>query len=219
MPKEHIDVLICTPGRSMEAAYVRSLLRTVEELDRQKISWRFLNAYSPLVSEARETTASGRGLDIDLNDRGPLGDAVTYKKMFWIDSDIAWEPGDFMRLYQSEHPVIAGVYLLTKNQAAVHAENLNKLLRSGDVVEVDSVGFGFIAIQTGVFEAIDRPWFATDLESRWVAGGKKTRVPIGEDVSWCRKVRNRGYKIHVDTTVRVQHLKIVPLTWDPKASA
>lgn len=210
---KHVDVLICTPGRSMEAAYVRSLMATVQELSTAGISWRFLNDYASLVHEAREMTASGRGTQLNLDDRGPLADGVTYNKMFWIDSDIAWEPADFMRLYQAPQDVIAGFYMLKEKQAAAHGERVPEALQSGAVVEVDSVGFGFVAVKSGVFEKIERPWFGLDVETRWKSSGKRTRIAVGEDVSWCRKVRNAGFLIHLDGSVRVQHLKTLPVAF------
>ncbi len=209
----HVDVLICTPGRAMEAAYVRSLMGTVQELATAGISWRFLNSYASLVYEARELTASDRGMDINLDDRGPLADAVTYNKMFWIDSDIGWEPADFLKLYRAPQDVIAGLYMLKKGHASAHGEKVADALQKGAIVEVDSVGLGFVAVKSGVFEAIERPWFRPDYESRWRGSGKRLRVPIGEDVSWCRKVRDAGFPIYLDGSVRVQHLKTLPVEW------
>ena len=207
---EHVDVLICTPGRSMEAAYVRSFAETIGELQRAGISWRFLSQYSSIVSEAREATATG-SIDIQLDHRGPLADAVTYNKMFWIDSDIAWRPKEFLALYRSEHAIVSGVYVMQNGIVAAEGKGLDETVGSGAVVEVNSAGFGFIAVQSGVFESLDRPWFSVNFESRWTSGGKRVRMPIGEDVAWCRRVRDGGHKIYLDTSVRVQHLKVSPL--------
>jgi hypothetical protein len=208
---DHVDVLICTPGRSMEAAYVRSLLRTVQELSASAISWRFLNDYSSLVHEAREMTISNRGTELNLEDRGPMADAISYHKMFWIDADIAWEPADFLRLYRAPQDVIAGIYMLKEKHPSAHGEKVTDALRTGTVGEVDSVGFGFVAVKAGVFEAIERPWFGPAYESRWLSTGKRARVPVGEDVSWCRKVRDAGFAVHLDGSVRLQHLKTHPV--------
>jgi hypothetical protein len=209
----HVDVLICTPGRSIEAAYVRSLMRTVQELTVAGISWRFLNSYASLVHEAREMTASDRGSEINLDDKGPVADAVTYNKMFWIDSDIAWEPTDFLRLYRASQDVIAGLYMVKKGMPAAHGDNVAEAVSKGTMVEVDAVGFGFVAVKSGVFEKIERPWFRPDYESRWKGVGKRLRVSIGEDVSWCRKARDAGFAIYLDGAVRVQHLKTLPVEW------
>jgi hypothetical protein len=197
----------------MEAAYVRSLMRTVQELTAAGISWRFLNNYASLVHEAREMTASERGSEINLDDKGPLADAVTYNKMFWIDSDIAWEPADFLRLYRAPQEVIAGLYMVKKGMPAAHGDNVAEALQKKKVVEVDAVGFGFVAVKSGVFEKIERPWFRPEYESRWKGDRKRVRVSIGEDISWCRKARDAGFAIHLDGSVRVQHLKTLPVEW------
>ena len=89
----HFDVLIATPGHSLEAQYVKSLVDTLAECNIRGVSYRWLNSYSSLVHNARETTITGGdGFTLNPLDKGPLGDSVKYNKIFWIDSDISWTP-------------------------------------------------------------------------------------------------------------------------------
>lgn len=208
----NIDVIIATPGHSMCAEYVQSLMRTTQLLHERNISYAFTNAYSSLVHHARELTASGSDsgeMRLDPTHRGPLGNA-RYKKIFWIDSDIAWNPADFLRLYESDKDVVTGVYLIadgsiTSCMTEQYPSGIptHLMYDSRGLHEIGGAGFGFIAIKYGVFESISRPWFICMPQE--VAPGIIDTV--SEDISWCIKVRQAGFKIFMDTEVRVGHIK------------
>jgi hypothetical protein len=89
--KPHVNVLLATPGRNMEAEYVKSLIQTISYLNQVGISYMFLNEYSSMVSTAREATAMGDQY-LDPFNNSPVRGQVTYDKIFWIDSDIVWKP-------------------------------------------------------------------------------------------------------------------------------
>lgn len=217
--KKHYDVLIATPGRSLEAGYVKSLMATVEELNRRNISYKWLNSYSSLVHNARETTFSGDD-NLNPNDSGPLHDSITYKKVFWIDSDIVWNPEDFIKLYESEKDIIAGAYLLhTEKVSTIHTSEYpggipkDIIAQMNVVSEADAIGFGFVAIKSGVFEKIKRPWFGLLSQFIQNSKGEQLAVSLGEDISWCIKAKSANFKIFFDPLVRVGHIKTKQLTW------
>lgn len=72
---------------------------------------------------------------------------------------------------------------------------------SGEVIEVDATGMGCILIKTEVFFDIPQPWF----EKIPGTEGHKT---LGEDINFCWKLRQAGYKIFVDTSIKISHLII-----------
>ena len=79
------DVLIATPGSSLEPQYVKSLVKTLEECNKRGITYKWLNSYSSLVHHARELTASGtEGNLLDPNQKTPGGEDIEYKKIFWM---------------------------------------------------------------------------------------------------------------------------------------
>ena len=108
----HYDVLIATPGPSMKPEYVMSLMKTVQALSSRGISYHLLNKYSSFVPSARELTATDTYSHNWMTNRGGSG-KFTYRKIFWIDSDIEWEPEDFLKLYNSELEIISGLYATT----------------------------------------------------------------------------------------------------------
>jgi GT2 family glycosyltransferase len=217
----HADILIATPGHSLMGAYVMSLLATTNELDRRGISWAWLNRYASHVADAREITLAN-SLHNNVGETRPLYGAMTYKKIVWIDSDIAWTPDDFMRLYESDLDIVSGAYLLASGEVTAYPERLGpgytyeQVKAMTEPVKVHGVGFGFLAVKQGIFEQLSRPWFQsvevtmTDSET----GSEWTFPIMGEDISWCERVGRLGYDIWLDPTVRVTHHKMMTLSWE-----
>jgi len=215
--KDHYNVLICTPGHSMEAEYVKSLVETIKVLEKENITYKYLSEYSSTVSGAREATLMD-SLFLDGFNPNPVGGKVTYDKIFWIDSDISWSPKDFIRIYQSDYDISSGIYVNNKGLPMfTQLENeldidLLTMCQYENSFEVAAAGFGFIAIKSGIHEAMQRPWFDSiyqEVENEDKT--KKMRIPFGEDYSWCYRARFSGYKIYIDPKVKVTHHKKIAL--------
>lgn len=215
-----VDVVIATPGGSLTGQYVKSLLETIGELSNRGISSVWLNRHASHVADAREITLANT-LENSIHDSRPLHGALEYKKIFWIDSDISWQPADFMRLYDSDFDIVSGAYMLATGEVTAYPERLKSgfsvesVLKMSEPVKVHSVGFGFLAVKSGIFERLSRPWFQSVPVTLVDPGtGKEFAFPImGEDISWCERVGRLGYDIWFDPTVRVTHHKNVALTW------
>ncbi len=213
--KPHYNVLIATPGKSMEPAFVESLVKTCAWLSSQGLTYKFLTKASSFIPSGRELTA----LDLYQNDwdtREVGAGQYTYDKIFWIDSDIEWEVSDFQKLYEHELDIIGGLYQSHPNGTVAcsfrDALGLPEKVHETDFfmadepVEVFGVGFGFVAIKQGVFEKCDRPWFKIE-HIRWFELDFDTNV--GEDYSFCMNAYRNGFKTYVEPTVRVKHHKSV----------
>lgn len=215
----HVNVVICTPGHSLMSAYNKSLLETIQELSIKGITWAWTNEYSSHVGDAREITLS-RTLQNDASDSRPFAGQVTYDKLFWIDSDIAWTPEHFMKLYNSDKDIITGAYLLATGEVTAYKKLMgspyfvDEVKEMNNVVEIASCGFGFLAIKSGIFEQMSRPWFQSVVVTTDINGKDFTFPILGEDIAWCKRATDLGYKIWFDPTVRVQHHKMMKLTWE-----
>lgn len=213
--KPHVNILIATPGRNMEAEYVKSLVQTLSFLQQSNISYLFLNQYSSQVNTAREATIMGSKA-LNIYSKEPLMGQITYDKIFWIDSDISWTIEDFMKLYNSEKDIVSGIYfdetmtpMASKNSDSI---DLDKVIKNKEIIEADAVGFGFVCVKYGVFENISRPWF----ETKFVQideDDPSILVPLGEDFSWCYKAKEKNYKIFLDSTVILNHHKKISITY------
>lgn len=208
MSLPHYNVLIATPGRNVEMSYLKSLMATIEVLQEKNISYKFINQYSSQVAAAREGTIMNDQF-LDITGNKPLLGKATYDKVIWIDSDIAWTPEDFLKLYESEKDIVSGVYV-SDHGVLMYTPSDREHLKQDSLVEITHAGFGFIAVKQGVFEAMPRPWFQTRF-SKQIIDDKEYFVPFGEDYSWCVSARSCGFKIFLDPTVRVTHHKNIPL--------
>jgi hypothetical protein len=223
MEQQHVNVVICTPGHSLMSAYNKSLLATIAELSKQGITWAWSNEYSSHVADAREITLSGTYHN-DPGEQRPFQGVLTYDKLMWIDSDIAWTPDDFLKLYNSDKEIISGAYLLAGGEVVAYKKLMGspfiheEVLSMKEPVKVFGLGFGFICIKSGIFEKMTRPWFQS-IPATTKIGEKEYTFPImGEDISWCHRAQGLGYDLWFDPTVRVTHHKTMKLTWEgPKA--
>jgi len=196
------------------AEYVSSLMKTVNYCCNHGMRIGFLNKYSSFVPTARELTAIDRW-DHNYESNEIAEGKYLYNKLFWIDSDIEWTPEDFMKLYDSKHDVISGLYALdqagtvavglTTNRGSLRRVNKVEFLLHDEPSEVGGVGFGFLCVKRGVFESIPRPWFLIG-RMQW-SEDNAMRVNVGEDYSWCGRAQQHGYKIMIDPSVKVKHHK------------
>lgn len=63
------------------------------------------------------------------------------------------------------------------------------------LIEIEGVGMACILIKRRVFEAIPKPWFFP-------------HKILGEDLSFCARARNAGFKIYCDTELICGHVSI-----------
>lgn len=212
----HINIIIATPGHSMMSSYVTSLLALTHRLNQEKLTWAWSSQYSSMVSDAREMTLNGDNRN-DVNEQRPFKGSITYDKILWIDSDIAFNPEDAMKLIYSDKDIISGAYLLASGEVTAYPKMLeggytfDQVKEMNELVQIDGCGFGFLAVKFGVFESLTRPWF----QSAMVTTKDGFSFPMmGEDLSWCKRVKDNGFEIWFDPTVRVTHHKMMKLTWE-----
>jgi hypothetical protein len=212
----HINVIIATPGHSMMSTYVRSLLELTGKLNQEGITWAWSSEYSSHVADAREITLNGSNHN-EINEQRPFKGNITYDKILWIDSDITFTPEDALTLIKSDKDIITGAYLLGSGEVTVYKEILklgymyDEVKSMTEPVKVAGCGFGFLAVKSGIFESMTRPWF----QSVIITSDDGFSFPImGEDLSWCKRATDLGYDIWFDPTVRVTHNKMMKLTWE-----
>jgi hypothetical protein len=218
MEKKHYNVVIATPGSELKADFVKSLIETTKWLNKKGLSYHFVNQYSSFVPSARENTATDSfGADWEAVAFG--GGKFTYEKIIWIDSDISWSIEAFETLLKSDRDIVSGMVAVGRDgrisgmrlNEQGHPVSLNAMefLIEGEPVKVDGVGFGFVAVKSGVFEKMKRPWFKIrEIEIE----GADFPVMLGEDYSWCVGAKEAGFKIFLHPLVRVEHHKGVIFT-------
>jgi len=129
------------------------------------------------------------------------------KYLFFIDDDVLVPPYALARLLNLKAKVASGVYY-TKYKPPVpvilkkdYVGGYDKW-QFGDVIDVDYIGLGCALIDMSIFDEIEPPYF------KYIAGTPsptEEQHKLGEDAYFCEKVRNKGYKIWVDTAVQCVH--------------
>lgn len=135
--------------------------------------------------------------------------------LFMIDDDMICEPDIFERLYNHEKDIIAGLAFTRSNP---HSPVIYKLSKGFDevtksnyytnytvfdypkntLVECDAVGFGGVLIKCKVLKQMKKPWFMSTASS-------------GEDIYFCHKAGESGFKIFMDTSVKMGHVGYPPI--------
>jgi hypothetical protein len=212
----HFNVVITTPGHHMCAEYVKCLMATIHTLEANNISWIFQSEYASIITNAREATITG-SRNLEVFNPAPGKGQYTYDKLFMIDSDIVWNPEQFLRLYASNKDLISAVYFEAQGaDAMVHRakndfkpmkrEEIQLLQQLDEPIEVYGVGLGFMCVKSGVFESLKRPWFGLGKVIQEV-DGVIYELPLGEDLYFCERVAEQGHQVYLDPQIIVGHVK------------
>ncbi|MBN2407269.1 MAG: hypothetical protein JXJ19_06195 [Elusimicrobia bacterium] len=152
----------------------------------------------------------------------PFDGKIDYEYIMWIDSDIIFTPQQMIRLLSHDKDIVSGVYMMDGGEYFAAVKDWDEkyfkkygsfrfltsedIKNSGNLLEVSYAGMGFMLVKKGVFESLTYPWFRP-LEKRI---GKITDFTM-EDVSFCLRARDKGFKVYIDPRVRVGHDKKVVL--------
>jgi hypothetical protein len=144
----------------------------------------------------------------------PFYGKVDYDRIMWIDSDMIFKPQDFVKLLSHDVDIVSGLckrdpksYAVTKMVDKPFAQIpglVDSDITSDKLFEVKAVGAAFLLVKRGVFETIKRPWFLTTT----VAHSSGAVDMVSEDVYFSIRAREAGFKIWVDPTVKITHLKL-----------
>ncbi len=148
-------VVIATPFYELKgfSPYIASLTQTTHLLTLHGIRWNFMDlSGDSYVDRARNSIC-----------RTFLEDPYN-TDLFFIDSDMAWDPNGFMRMLFRPEPVIGGTYPvknkweLWTSKPVVHGDDNNKHFRGltlpdGNVlVEAQQLAAGFLRVKRSVLE-------------------------------------------------------------------
>jgi hypothetical protein len=120
------------------------------------------------------------------------------------DPDMTFTSEDIKKLIKHNKDIIAGLFFqrrapfkpLMFKKDARRGRYFNIMKYPKGLMEVDAVGTGFILIKRSVFEKLSEPWFLHTNPSKG----------LSEDLYFCNKAQENGFKIFVDTTVKIGHI-------------
>lgn len=130
----------------------------------------------------------------------------TFKWILYLDSDTVPKTETLARLLSHNVDVVSGLYFQrSENALGVYSDLPGAVPRSfGDsrLREVESTGAGCLLVRRHVIEALTRAW-----QFPW-----EHPIPGGmEDVLFCNRIRELGYKVHLDGGHVVGHVGAFPV--------
>ena len=185
-----------------------------------------------LALTAQACGASGVNLEICFEQRGIVTVArdqvldsflkCDKQKLFWIDSDIVWEPKDFFRLValSTIRDVVSVAYPAKTETLHFQIGGDGRAQEPDDLglFEIWGTGLGFTIMDRKVCEAVsDRAPLAYDTVAK--RDMKSVfRVDIqngqyrGEDIAFFDDIRALGHKVWLDPTISLGHIGVK--RWD-----
>jgi hypothetical protein len=150
-----------------------------------------------------------------------------FDELLWIDDDIVFEPEDVARLRGSGEALVAGVYPKKgRRELALHAAPGTSSFTfgpDGGIVEVRYAGTGFMYTHRRLYDAMAAelptcnahfgepvvPYFLP-----FVVETEKGPWYLGEDYAFCERTRRAGFRVLVDTRVRLFHVGTYTYGWE-----
>jgi hypothetical protein len=221
--KTTLNVIFCLPGNSYSGNFLRGWSEVLFQCPQHGIKPILIQDYDPVVYYARNKCLGGSVLRG--GNQKPYDGKIDYDFMMWIDSDVLFTFDQFTKLINWNKEIVSGIYMMKDNEhfATVPEWNIDYFKQTGsfkfltpadivgktDLMEVAYTGFGFMLMKKGVMETMDYPWFRPIMHD---FSGEQGIIDFSsEDSSMCYLLREKGFKIFVDPTIRVGHEKTLVL--------
>ena len=221
-------VILGLPGDNFSSKFLMSFANTfLNLLNSDKYEIGIAPGTGSMVHFVRMQTL---GLDITRGITQKPFDGNDFDIWMTIDSDIIFSPEQVIELLDSteQHSAVSGLYRMAdlKNFAAVqnwdkkyfsqHAtyefvtqEILDKWKSDSKpkFMPINYAGLGFFACRREVLDNMVYPYFDGPLKESVYKDGTLMRDMSSEDVNFCHNIQKAGYDIHLNTEIRVGHLK------------
>lgn len=133
--------------------------------------------------------------------------ARDYDYLLAIDSDMSFDKDALKKLLALDTDIATGIYrkkTLDKTEYEIYRRAEGRFepyteITTSTPFEVDACGFGCVLVNSRVFHSIEYPAF----KNTWM---DPQDWKMSEDLYFCRKAKQQGFKIWVDPTVRCGHL-------------
>ena len=144
------------------------------------------------------------------------GDAT---HLMFVDADIHFNPTDIVKLVAHDKDIVGGIYPQKTLPPKMVVNTLDNAKTEGDLVEVGTLGTGFMLIKRGVFEHMIDAGTQKYTDSIGLSKAEDNHQYdffnctidsqgryLTEDWSFCRKWRELGGAIWADTTIALAHV-------------
>jgi len=143
----------------------------------------------------------------------------------WFDADQSFPEDVILKLLKHEKPIVSGMYFAKAlpyfpiifncidhdKEKFRHFRPIFDYPENGDLYYADMIGMGCVAIQTQVFDKIKQPFFKYQKHppdtfiKDWRFRVHHKIQDVSEDVWFCKQIRNAGFRIIVDPSIKCGH--------------
>lgn len=202
-----LKVLIGTPSYDgkLDIYYVDSLLNTLSKSGEENMQiYPLFMCYDSLIQRAR-------------NDLLKTAYEANVDALIFIDADVGWNPYDFYKLIRSEKDLVGGSYRKKTDNEELYVvkaldkgdKNLNLEIDKQGYLEVAGLGCGFMKLSRKCIEKlweVSKPYTSEKGDARMVFEVVcENGDLISEDIYMCKKWRDLGNKVYLDTTITCTH--------------
>lgn len=126
-----------------------------------------------------------------------------YSHVLWFDSDMIFTDDVLENLMDSGKSFVAGIYnarrvpyssCLFKSIDLKHLERFDEY--PDDTFEIAGCGFGCVLMETEILEQVMRKYGTCFLPMK----------QIGEDIAFCQRVKDMGFKMYAEPTALLGHV-------------
>jgi hypothetical protein len=143
--------------------------------------------------------------------------------LFFLDSDIGFNPEDVLKLLAHQVPIVSGAYPMKTIPKKYCIDVLYPEQRNGDLIKINGNGMGFVLIHRQVFLDIakqypelkyipsdyhsDTPHTSAEMNNsyHYFAEHQYQNGFMSEDKSFFYRAQQVGYNIWLDTTIKLNH--------------
>lgn len=181
-----------TTDGKFDSMVIKSILNQLDFITREHHAMQSCIIKSTMIHNARNSIAT---------------ESKNYDYLFFIDSDCVLPDGTLERLVRHDKDIVAGMYfhkeppfwpvIYTRNEKGLF--DVIQDYPEKKLIETDGIGMGVCLIKTSVFKKLpEKPFdpYQKDKDSEFING---------EDLAFCIRAKESGYKIWVDTGIQAQH--------------
>jgi len=134
-----------------------------------------------------------------------------FDTLIYIDADMVWAPEQFAKIVFSENPVISGIAHLKRDNSPFNFRILpgEKPTEEG-LLSVESIGCAFMKLDRKAVEAVSKASSTYIMHNTAYSNIFEYSMDkdefVGEDLTFCRKLRKKKYKILADMSVVIGHI-------------
>jgi hypothetical protein len=158
-----------------------------------------------------------------------------FAETIWIDADIAFDPDDVDKLRHHRLPICCGIYPQKgRRRLAVGVIPGTQKISfgvGGGLIEIRYAGTGFLHVRREVYETVERKLSLRTCNAGFGAPMVPYFMPLiaddpqlgacylAEDYAFSERVRQAGYQIFADTTIRLRHIGKFGFSWEEAGAA